>query len=99
MNVLCEIPGSNSELNAAYNVQKFSYKPALMTHVPQEAHRYNTVLTVHCITWGSLWEQNLWNESSLWEVDAYKLAITVHILQEAHACNPALVELHNTQKK
>lgn len=70
-----------------------------MVHVPWEAHRYNTVFMVHCITWGSLGEQNLWNESALWEVDAYKLAITVHRLWEAHAYKPALIVnvLHNTQ--
>ena len=47
----------------------------------------------------SLKEQNLWNESALWEVDAYKLAITVHRLWEAHAYKPALIVnvLHNTQ--
>ena len=79
---------------AACNVKDPSYNPVFIVHrrstaVTQHSicvlwggHSDNSVLMVHCNSWGSLGEENLQNESVLWEVDAYKLAIKVHIFRK-----------------
>lgn len=58
-----------------------------LVHVLWGAHSYNTVLMVHCNSWGSLGEENLQNESVLWEVDVYKLSVKAHILRKCMPIN------------
>lgn len=87
---------------AACNVEDHSCNQMLMAHILWEthscnpelstctmggAHSYNTVLMVHCNSWGSLGEENLQNESVLWEVDVYKLSVNAHILRKCMSIN------------